>query len=222
MKKKSQFRYRFPQKAKFLMFLLLGVFAFSQTKISGSVIDKTTGKPLSGVEIFINNKEKAELLTSSSNFSIVSDSGIATATFIKKNYKTEVLSFSDGRFENLILKMQPENVAQIQEVVLSGTSKKKYKNKKENPAYAIMQEVWKRKKTNGLANYKDYQFKEYEKIEIGINNIDSAFMKKKIFNQLEFIFDYADSANFDKKLTLPVFFNETIFKTYGKNTPEKK
>ncbi|MCB4236074.1 hypothetical protein LDL59_16235 [Kaistella anthropi] len=75
--------------------------------------------------------------------------------------------------------MQPENVAQIQEVVLSGTSKKKYKNKKENPAYAIMQEVWKRKKTNGLANYNDYQFKNYEKIEIGLNNIDSAFMKKK-------------------------------------------
>ena len=58
MKKKSQFRYRFLQKANFLMFLLLGIFAFSQTKISGSVIDKTTGKPLSGVEIFINNKEK--------------------------------------------------------------------------------------------------------------------------------------------------------------------
>ncbi|MCB4236075.1 hypothetical protein LDL59_16240 [Kaistella anthropi] len=48
------------------------------------MIDKTTGKPLSGVEIFINNKEKAEILTTSSNFNIVSDSGISTATFIKK------------------------------------------------------------------------------------------------------------------------------------------
>ena len=67
--------------------------------------------------------------------------------------------------------MQPENVAQIQEVVLSGTSKKKYKNKKENPAYAIMQEVWKRKKTNGLANYDDYQFKEYEKIDTYIHTL---------------------------------------------------
>ena len=222
MKKKSKTWNNFTRKSKILLFLFLGFFAFSQTQISGSVIDKTTGKPLSGVEIFINNKEKAEILTTSSNFNIVSDSGISTATFIKKNYKTEVLSFSDSRFENLILKMQPENVAQIQEVVLSGTSKKKYKNKKENPAYAIMQEVWKRKKTNGLANYNDYQFKNYEKIEIGLNNIDSAFMQKKIFNKLEFIFDYADSANFDKKLTLPVFFNETIFKTYGKNIPEKR
>lgn len=222
MKRNSQFRYRFIQKTKILVFLLLGTFAFSQTKISGSVVDAVNGKPLSGVEIFINNKEKPELLTTSSNFTIVSDSGITTATFIKKNYKTEVLNFSNGRFENLSLKMQPENVAQIQEVILSGINKKKFKNKKDNPAYAIMQEVWKRKRTNGLANYNDYQFKEYEKIEIGLNNIDSAFMQKKIFNQLEFVFDYADSANYDKKLTLPVFFNETIFKTYGKNTPEKR
>ena len=119
-----------------------------------------------------------------------------------------------------LLFSQTEKENEIESVVIK--SVKKYKNKKENPAYAIMQEVWKRKKTNGLANYKDYQFKNYEKIEIGLNNIDSTFMQKKIFNKLEFIFDYADSANYDNKLTLPVFFNETIFKTYGKNVPEKK
>lgn len=200
----------------------MGTFLFSQTKISGSIIDEKNQKPLIGVEIFINNKEKSEIITQNSQFQIQSDSGISTATFIKKNFKTEILNLENGQFENLVVKMQPEKVEQIQEVVIAKVNKKKYKNKKENPAYAIMQEVWKRKKTNGLANYKDYQFKEYEKIEIGLNNIDSAFMEKKIFNQLEFVFDYADSANFSKKLTLPVFFNETIFKTYGKNKPEKK
>ena len=200
----------------------MGTFLFSQTKISGSIIDEKNQKPLIGVEIFINNKEKSEIITQNSQFQIQSDSGISTATFIKKNFKTEILNLENGQFENLVVKMQPEKVEQIQEVVIAKINKKKYKNKKENPAYAIMQEVWKRKKTNGLANYKDYQFKEYEKIEIGLNNIDSAFMEKKIFNQLEFVFDYADSANFSKKLTLPVFFNETIFKTYGKNKPEKK
>ena len=200
----------------------MGTFLFSQTNISGSIIDEKNQKPLIGVEIFINNKEKSEIITQNSQFQIQSDSGISTATFIKKNFKTEILNLENGQFENLVVKMQPEKVEQIQEVVIAKVNKKKYKNKKENPAYAIMQEVWKRKKTNGLANYKDYQFKEYEKIEIGLNNIDSAFMEKKIFNQLEFVFDYADSANFSKKLTLPVFFNETIFKTYGKNKPEKK
>ena len=222
MKKKNQFVFHLSLKIKIVFFLFLGTFLFSQTKISGSIIDEKNQKPLIGVEIFINNKEKSEIITQNSQFQIQSDSGISTATFIKKNFKTEILNLENGQFENLVVKMQPEKVEQIQEVVIAKINKKKYKNKKENPAYAIMQEVWKRKKTNGLANYKDYQFKEYEKIEIGLNNIDSAFMEKKIFNQLEFVFDYADSANFSKKLTLPVFFNETIFKTYGKNKPEKK
>lgn len=207
---------------KTLFFLVLSVNAFSQTRMSGTVIDAQTGKPLSGVEVFINNKSKAEMISADSKFSIQSDSGISTATFLKKNFKAEILNFNDHQFENLVVKMQKENVEDIQEVILAGRTKNKYKNKKENPAYAIMQEVWKRKKTNGLANYDDYQYKEYEKIEIGLNNIDSSFMNKKIFNDLEFIFEYADSANYEKKLTLPVFFNETLFKTYGRNKPEKQ
>jgi hypothetical protein len=44
-----------------------------------------------------------------------------------------------------------------------------------------LQEVWKRKKSNGLGGYKDFQFDEYEKIEVDVTNIDSAFTKKKIF-----------------------------------------
>ncbi len=207
---------------KTLFFLVLSVNAFSQTRMSGTVIDVQTGKPLSGVEVFINNKSKAEMISADSKFSIQSDSGISTATFLKKNFKAEILNFNDHQFENLVVKMQKENVEDIQEVILAGRTKNKYKNKKENPAYAIMQEVWKRKKTNGLANYDDYQYKEYEKIEIGLNNIDSSFMNKKIFDDLEFIFEYADSANYEKKLTLPVFFNETLFKTYGRNKPEKQ
>ena len=222
MNKKNNSGFHFIQKIKILSFLFLGVFLFSQTKISGTILDEKSQKPLAGVEIFINNKEKSEVISSNGNFLIQSDSGIATATFSKKNFKTEVLTFDNYKFENLIVKMHPEREEQIQEVTLLKINKKKYKNKKETPAYAIMQEVWKRKKTNGLANYNDYQFKEYEKIEIGMNNIDSAFMKKKLFNKLEFVFDYDDSANFEKKLTLPVFFNETISKTYGKNKPEKK
>ena len=222
MKKKYQFPFQILPQLQIIFFLFFAAAAFSQTKISGNIIDGKTQKPLSGIEIFINGREKAEITTTNSKFLIQSDSGISTATFIKKNYKTEVLNFSDLHFENLTVKMQPEKMEQIQEVVIAGNVRKKYKNKRENPAYAIMQEVWKRKKTNGLANYDDYQFREYEKIELGLNNIDSTFRKRKIFNKLEFVFDYADSSNYEKKLTLPVFFNETLFKTYGKNKPDKK
>ncbi len=109
---------------------------------------------------------------------------------------------------------------ELQEVVLRAKGQK-FKNKKENPAYAIMQEVWKRKRKNGLENFNTYRFDEYEKIEFDLNNIDSAFMEKKVFNKMDFIFDYADSTA-NGKLALPLFLNEAVYKNFGTNQPEKK
>lgn len=109
---------------------------------------------------------------------------------------------------------------ELQEVVLRAKGQK-FKNKKENPAYAIMQEVWKRKRKNGLENFNTYRFDEYEKIEFDLNNIDSAFMEKKVFNKMDFIFDYADSTA-NGKLELPLFLNEAVYKNFGTNQPEKK
>lgn len=100
----------------------------------------------------------------------------------------------------------------IDAVEIKAASKKL--KKKENPAYEILQQVWKHKKRNGLAQFKDYQYDEYEKIEVDLVNIDSAFTKKKIFNKVDFIFKYADTI--DNKLALPVYLNETFYKNYGK------
>ncbi len=115
---------------------------------------------------------------------------------------------------------QVEKEQKIDEVVIK-KGKPDFKNKKENPAYAIMQEVWKRKRNNGLKKFKTYTYKEYEKIEFDVANIDSAFMDKKIFKKLDFIFDYADSAD-NGRLALPVFLNEAIYDNFGQNEPVKK
>ena len=84
-----------------------------------------------------------------------------------------------------------------------------------------MQEVWKRKRNNGLQKFNTYTFKEYEKIEFDVANIDSAFMDKKIFKKLDFIFDYADSTE-NGRLMLPIFLNESVYHNFGQNEPVKK
>jgi hypothetical protein len=48
-------------------------------------------------------------------------------------------------------------------------------------------------KKQWLDKFDTYTYKEYEKIQFDANNLDSAFMKRKLFNKLEFIFDYKDS-----------------------------
>ncbi|QBO57771.1 DUF5686 family protein [Chryseobacterium salivictor] len=120
---------------------------------------------------------------------------------------TSVFAFSQVRETN------------IDEVQIKVSKKTK---KKDNPAYAILQEVWKRKKSNGLSQFHDYQYEEYEKIELDLANLDSTFTRKKIFNKVGFIFKYADTLDQANHLSLPVYFNETLYKNYGRNEPDRK
>lgn len=203
-----------------LLVSLTATFVFAQTKVSGTVSDAKSRKLLSNVRVSANNNVANAVLTKAGKFEISSDSTIQQLTFSKENYDDFSLPIDPQNPNNLSVQLSPINVQDIQEVVLQ-SGIKKYKNKKENPAYAIMKEVFKRKRTNGLSKYKTYQFDEYEKIELDITNIDSAFAKKKLFNKIEFVFDYADSLA-DGKMELPVYFTEAVYKNYGVNEPDHK
>lgn len=202
------------------IFFLLSGLSYAQNTANGKIIDEKTNKEISGVEVFINDSNKAVLTTTTGNFSVQSDSIIYKLKFTRKNYAFETVDISVDNANNLVIKLSQEKVSSIEEVVIHN-EKTKYKSKKENPAYRIMQEVWKRKRNNGLEKFDTYTFKEYEKIQFDANNLDSAFMNRKIFNKLDFIFDYADSTA-SGKMALPIFLNESIYKNFGENKPNKK
>lgn len=204
-----------------LFFLLfISCLTYAQNTANGRITDAKTNKEISGVDIFINDSKTPFLKTSLGNFSVQSDSIIYKLKFSKKNYSTETVDITPETAENIFVKLSQEKENTIAEIVIHN-EKPKYKNKKENPAYAIMQEVWKRKRNNGLEKFDTYSYKEYEKIQFDANNLDSAFMSKKIFNKLDFIFDYADSTA-SGKIGLPIFLNESMYENFGENKPGKK
>ncbi len=192
----------------------------AQNTAIGRIVDEKTSKPVSGVEIFINDQPGSYLTTVSENFSVKTDTIIYKLRFSKKNYSLETVEVTPENAADILVKLSSEKISNIEEVVINN-QKTKFKNKKENPAYRIMQEVWKRKRNNGLEKFDTYTFKEYEKIQFDANNLDSAFMNRKIFNKLDFIFDYADSTA-NGKMALPVFLNESIYHNFGENKPSKR
>jgi hypothetical protein len=200
-------------------FLFFIAFFHCQFSVTGIVVDSINQKPVSNVSIFINDNSKPTL-TFSGNFKISSDSIIHKIRLKKEGFNLKTVNITSKSPIYLKIVLDADSVDNIQGVIIRGTAKK-YKNKKENPAYAIMQKVWANKRKNGLDNFKTYQYKEYEKIQFDLSNIDSTFMKKKIFNKVDFIFKYADSAA-NGKLTLPVFLNESVYNIYGENHPQKK
>lgn len=62
---------------------------------------------------------------------------------------------------------------------------------------------------------------KYEKIEFDLNSIDSAYMKRKLFKGMEFIFDQVDTSKVTGKTYLPIFINEALSDVYGDNTLKK-
>lgn len=206
----------------YALFFLLFFFdcIYCQNTASGRIVDAKTNKDITGVDLFINDDEKPALTTTSGNFLVQSDTIIYKLKFLRKNYALQSIEISPENASNIFVKLAQEKVSSIEEVVIHN-EKPKYKNKKENPAYAIMQKVWERKRNNGLDKFDTYTFKEYEKIQFDANNLDSAFMKRKIFNKLDFIFDYADSTA-SGKIGLPLFLNEAVYENYGENRPSKR
>ncbi len=99
---------------------------------------------------------------------------------------------------------------------------KKRLKKNENPAYRILEKIWKNKKKNGLNLVKSYQYDKYSNTVIGINNLDSLFIKKvfkKDFDTLVLKIKMDDNNN---KFTIPIKLIEKTEKIYGDNILKKE
>src|ERR1700750_84173 len=125
-----------------LFFLLfISTLTYAQNTANGRITDAKTNKEITGVDIFINDNTEPLLKTSLGSFTVQSDSLITKLKFSKKNYSSETVTVTPENAQNIFVKLSQEKVSSIDEIVIHN-EKPKYKNKKENPAYAIMQEVW--------------------------------------------------------------------------------
>lgn len=194
----------------FAFISLVSTLSFSQTKVSGIVLDDAK-QPVSYATVAFKNSAEGVIADENGKFYLES----------KKTYNTLAVSFvgyKDKEIEltgehNYDLKIVLQNSNEIAEVKIYGGKT----SKKNNPAIDILRKIWERKKKNGLRQFNHYQYDKYEKIEFDINSIDSAFMKSKIFKNIEFIFQHVDTSAITGKNFLPIFINETMSKVYGDN-----
>jgi hypothetical protein len=202
----------------FLFFLFL--FSFSQHKISGKVLDKKTKQPIGFVDVIGVSSNFYTSTNVDGKFFIEVDETVKEIEFQLVGYDNQIYKIEKSATYELVIFLQP-TTQQLSEVIVK-TKMKKFKNKKENPAYRIMKEVWSRKRKSGLKVFENYQYEEYEKIQADLNNIDSNFIKKKIFRKLEFVFDNIDTSSVTGKSFLPIFINESLTKVVGQNEPQSR
>ncbi|MBL7887573.1 MAG: carboxypeptidase-like regulatory domain-containing protein [Flavobacterium sp.] len=199
---------------RFLFLLLAVTTGFSQTKVSGVVVDKKNQPvPFASVifkgstEGIVSNEDGRFYLESNKNYSVIEVSFYGYVT-------REVELTKNVTYEMKIVLNEEEVLKEV--IVYTGKT-----SKKNNPALDILRKIWERRRKNGLKMFNQYQYEKYEKVEFDMNTIDSAFMKNKIFKGMEFIFDKVDTSRVTGKTYLPIFINEAISDVYGDNVKNK-
>ena len=204
-------------KNPFFYFLLLVTFActtFAQTKISGIVIDKKN-QPISFANIVFKGSNEGVVSNEDGRFYLESNSNYSVIVVAFVGYVTKEVDLAKQVNYEMKIVLNTEEVLDEVKVFAGKTSKKN------NPALDILRKIWERKRKNGLKMFNQYQYEKYEKVEFDLNTIDSAFMKRKIFKGMEFVFEKIDTSKVTGKTYLPIFLNEAISDVYGDNTNGK-
>ena len=195
----------------FLLFLFNFPALTAQTKVGGVVSDNA-GKTVPFANVVFANSTTGTTTNEEGEFYLQSDETYDTLVISFIGYET--LKIPLRARVDLDMKIVLEEAASTLEEVVIYRGKT---SKKDNPAIDILKKVWANRRSNGVRAFDQYSYKEYEKLEFDINTIDSSLIKSRIFNGIEFIFNYTDTNSVTGKTYLPMFINESVNKVYGDN-----
>ncbi|HEY9169327.1 MAG TPA: DUF5686 family protein [Lutibacter sp.] len=201
----------------FLSFLFSFVFfsGLAQVKISGVVKDENN-QTIPFANILFAGSTIGTVSDENGKFYLESNKTYTQIEVSFLGYETKSVTIKNRDF-NLTIVLIEEAAMLDQVFIYTGKVKKKG-----NPAIDILEKIWAKKRENGIYLFDQYQYNKYEKLEFDMNNIDSSMIKSKLFKGMEFIFESIDTSNITGKAFLPIFINESVYKSFGKNKDGKR
>ncbi len=198
---------------KYIIILLFAALessiAYAQsTRVYGKVIDAQTKETLPFVNVIFKGTTIGTTTDIDGKFLIETNQRVDSLLVSYLGYKTQVKPVKKYVSQQINFELESSSIELKEFVVKAG----------ENPAHAILRNIWKNKKENDKDKLAYYQYESYNKIEFDINNIDEEYRNKKMFKGFEFIFDYVDSSG--KKPYLPMFITETVSDVYYRREPK--
>ena len=122
--------------------------------------------------------------------------------------------------DKLNIKLKPDT-KQLDEVVVK-QKRGKY-SRKDNPAVELMRRVIAAKKRTDLKNHDFYQFDNYQKITLALNDIQPADLDSGFIGKRQWLLDQVESCPYNNKLILPLSVDETVIQhIYRKDPKDEK
>lgn len=205
---------------KKLILLFLLVFAASQSfaQLKGVITDSITHEPLMYISVYYEGKGVGGVSNANGEYQIETRKNWNEVTFSSIGYRTKVIKLTPGQ-KVLDVQMVPDDVM-LSEVVVK-PKREKY-SKKNNPAVDFMRKVIEHKKAQKLEVNDYYQYDQYEKMKMSLNDITPEKLEKGIYKKYSFLKDQIEVSETTNSLILPISIQETSSQTVFRKSPESK
>lgn len=205
----------------FLLFLFSAFYLVqlsAQTHVSGKVIDEN-GLPIGYANVLFSKTTIGAYTDEEGRFSLYSEKRQRDLEVSFIGYTTKKVHLDKDNTKGLVVVLVEGE--QLSEVTIVAKPTKAL-SKKENPAYTVLQGIWKNKKKRGLQNAIAYQYKKHSTTELGVNNLDTLFLKKALGQEYDTIRRILSEKKYKETFSLPMYLTEKIEKVYADNQLHKK
>lgn len=193
----------------FFLVIVPSVLSAQKTIVSGSIVDASTGQPLSFVNIAFTHSTVGTISDFNGQFYVETMHATDTLVASSLGYKSIKIPVKIGKEQSMFLAMEPVSLA-IEEVVVTPG---------ENPAFAVLRNITANKAKNNPDRFSSYQYRSYNKLRLDLNNVEENFKNQRILREFQFVFEHMDSSEVFGKNYLPVLISESTSRFYYQRNP---
>ena len=188
-----------------------------QAQITGEILDANDGGPVPYASVVYRGNKVAVSSNAEGKFSIERHNGWRL-TVSSVGYVPQVINITHSTANHLTIRLKPDTRL-LQEVTVKSKRSSKY-SRKNNPAVELMKKVIAAKKKTDLKNHDYYQYNNYQKIMLGMNDLSPEAMQTGIFKRHQWLLDQVEVCQYNNKLVLPVSVDETVMQKLYRKDPQ--
>ena len=197
--------------------LLLAPTASAQT-ITGQIFDAITGDSIPFAALRYRGHKISMASNYAGKYSIERHNGWKL-TFSAIGYENESIDIDEDTPAYINISLMPKSNL-LTEVTVKG--KRHRYRRKENPAVELMRRVISAKKRTNLDNNPYYEYLNYQKITLALNDIKPAEIEGSFGKKNKWLVDQVEPCVYNNKLILPVSLDETVTRHIYRRSPQSQ
>lgn len=207
----SEFSFRLFCALLFLSVLFVSNLQAQQTLISGKVSDAGTGEGIPFANLIFLGTNYGTTTDYEGRYRLSAKGRVDSLQISYLGYKTKVVQVKQGAKKKLNIVLQSDAINMQELVVYS----------KGNPALELLEKVDAHSKQNDKRSLTAYEYERYTKIEIALNNLETAKKNSRIVQKALKALEPLDSlTDPEGKELIPQSITETVSRVYYQNKPE--